>query len=400
METGFKPFSFTWAFCLLGMSMLWTAQKSFANVVNDGLLPNGDFEASPEATSLNGTVISGDTSLPSWKTKGMVEYIRAGQAQGPMVLVVPQGKHAARLGNDAQISQEIELEKGSVYSLTFSAARTCAQLESLNVSVPPAAGTLDLQTLYNSEGWDSYAWGFRADADKSEVVFLNPGLEDDPTCGPLIDAVAIKKTPQPDHSDENLVTNGDFEEGPYMFSKSSLGVLLPPNLDAATSPLPSWTVESSKAVRYVDSSHFDVPEGKRALQLLSGNEGSVSQTIKTVTGKSYTLRFLLGDGGDGCHKPLAVMAFAGDRSRAANYSSEISDSYQEFNLTFTAKSESTRIVFYSLYYNTRTVDNSSLCGPVIDDVKVIDSEEVSEGSAVRLSGSLVFSALLITFVFV
>lgn len=166
-----------------------------------GLLPNGDFEASPDPTSLNGTVIAGDF-LPSWRIQGMVEYIRSGQAQGPMVLVVPQGKHAIRLGNNAQISQEIELDRGSIYSLTFSAARTCAQLESLNVSVPPAvAESIDLQTLYNSEGWDAYAWGFKAYADKTKVVFMNAGLEEDPTCGPLIDAVAIKKIGVPDQSD-------------------------------------------------------------------------------------------------------------------------------------------------------------------------------------------------------
>lgn len=168
-----------------------------------------------------------------------------------------------------------------------------------------------------------------------------------------------------------------------MFPNSSLGVLLPPNLNLPTSPLPSWTFESTKAVRYIDYKHFNVPEGKRAIQLLSGKEGSISQSIKTQTGKSYSLEFLLGDGGDDCYEPLAVAAFAGDQSMVANYTSTISDSYQSFNLTFRANAENARIVFYSVYYNTRRVDNSSLCGPVIDQVKVRDTNLAEVNTAYK-----------------
>lgn len=117
----------------------------------------------------------------------------SGQKQGGMILIVPEGRHAVRLGNDAHISQGVKLEKGEIYSITFSASRTCAQLESLNVSVPPATQTIDLQTLYSVQGWDTYAWAFQADQEDANVVFTNPGMEDDPTCGPIIDDIAIKK---------------------------------------------------------------------------------------------------------------------------------------------------------------------------------------------------------------
>ncbi|XP_057823780.2 protein DUF642 L-GALACTONO-1,4-LACTONE-RESPONSIVE GENE 1 isoform X2 [Cryptomeria japonica] len=315
-----------------------------------------------------------------------------------MVLVVPQGKHAARLGNNAEISQGIELDRGSIYSLTFSAARTCGQLETLNISVSPAAAaSIDLQTLYNSEGWDAYAWGFIAITDRSELSFLNPELEQDSTCGPLIDNVAIKKISLPDQSDDNLVINGDFEEGPFMFPNSSVGVLLPPNLDYETSPLPGWIVESSKAVRYIDSNHFSVPEGKRAIQLLSGNQGSISQIIKTATSKTYRLIFSLGDAGDECHPPLAVVAFAGDQSQVANYSSVMSDPFHVFNLSFMANSENTKISFHSLYYNTK--DNSSLCGPVIDQIKVTDLAELSRGYVFQFPLRLAYGANLLVLAF-
>ncbi|CAH2034423.1 unnamed protein product [Thlaspi arvense] len=73
--------------------------------------------------------------------------------------------------------------------------RSCAQLESINVSVDEilASRNVDLQTLYSVQGWDPYAWAFEAEEDHVRLIFKNPGMEDDPTCGPIIDDIAIKK---------------------------------------------------------------------------------------------------------------------------------------------------------------------------------------------------------------
>ncbi|KAI3456016.1 hypothetical protein Pfo_012679 [Paulownia fortunei] len=300
-----------------------------------------------------------EDAIPSWKTNGTVELVESGQKQGGMILIVPQGAHAVRLGNDAEISQEVQVEKGSLYSVTFSAARTCAQLESLNVSVHPASQTIDLQTLYNVQGWDSYAWAFQAQEE-----------DDDPTCGPIIDDIAIKKLFVPDKPKDNPVVNGDFEEGPWMFRNESLGVLVPTNLDEETSSLPGWIVESNRAVRYIDSYHFSVPGGKRAIELLSGKEGIISQMID----------IFIGHAGDACKQPLAVMAFAGDQAQNIHYTPNSNSTFQTANLNFTAKAERTRVAFYSVYYNTRTDDMSSLCGPVVDDVRV----ELSGSTRIRL----------------
>ena len=92
----------------------------------------------------------------------------------------------------------VQVEKGSEYAITFSAARTCAQLESLNVSAGGVSQTVDLQTLYNIEGWDAYALAFQALDEQANLEFRNPGMEDDPTCGPILDNVAIKKLFAPD----------------------------------------------------------------------------------------------------------------------------------------------------------------------------------------------------------
>ncbi|XP_025013207.2 uncharacterized protein LOC8264118 [Ricinus communis] len=351
-------------------SIILFALFASATLGEDGLVTNGGFETPPSNGFPSEAIADGPSEIPSWKLNGTVELVSSGQKQGGMILIVPGGKHAVRLGNDAEISQELTVEKGSIYSITFSAARTCAQLESLNVSVPPASQTIDLQTVYNVQGWDPYAWAFEAEEDKVNLVFRNPGMEDDPTCGPIIDDIAIKKLFAPDKPKDNAVMNGDLEEGPWMFRNVSLGILLPTNLDEETTPLPGWIVESNRAVRYIDSYHFSVPEGKRAIELLSGKEGIISQMVETTPNKAYTLSFALGHADDKCKPPLAVMVFAGDQAQNVHYTPDSNSTFQIADLNFTAKAERTRIAFYSVYYNTRTDDMSSLCGPVVDGVRV------------------------------
>ncbi|KAK2996654.1 hypothetical protein RJ639_025115 [Escallonia herrerae] len=380
---------------------LFLMAHSAAVLAEDGLLLNGDFETAPSGGFPSvGSGSDPTATIPSWKSNGTVELVESGQKQGGMILIVPQGAHAVRLGNDAEVSQQVKVEKGTLYSISFSAARTCAQLESLNVSVLPASQTIDLQTLYSVQGWDTYAWAFQAEADDARVVFRNPGWRMTPRAGPLSMTLPSRSSSlliRPKNIDEhptllghqnfvfrdlallinsiiicidNAVLNGDFEEGPWMFRNASLGVLLPTNLDEGTSSLPGWIVESNRAVRYIDSYHFSIPQGKRAIELLSGKEGIISQMVETTPNKPYKLTFALGHAGDSCKQPLAVMAFAGDQAQNIHYIANANATFQTANLNFTAKAEKTRVAFYSVYYNTRSDDMSSLCGPVVDDVRV------------------------------
>ncbi|CAM9003721.1 unnamed protein product [Rhodiola kirilowii] len=136
------------SFMVLFMSLLALV------VADDGLLLNGDFETPPQNGFSTENARTELTEIPNWSSKGTVELIESSQTQGAMILVILGGTHAVRLGNDAEISQDLKLEKGSIYSVTFSSARTCAQLESLNVSVSGASQTIDLQTVYNVYGWE------------------------------------------------------------------------------------------------------------------------------------------------------------------------------------------------------------------------------------------------------
>lgn len=341
-----------------------------------GLLPNGNFEYGPKPSQLKGTVVTAHDAIPNWETSGYVEYIKSGQMQGDMLLVVPEGGFAVRLGNKASIKQKIKVTKGSFYSVTFSAARTCAQEETLNISVNPNLekndwGILPVQTMYSSTGWDAYAWAFNADADEIELTIHHPGVEEDPACGPLIDSVALKVLQPPKRTGANLLKNGNFEEGPYMFPNTSWGVLIPPHIEDDHSPLPGWIIESLKAVKYIDSKHYAVPEGSRAIELVAGKESALAQVVFTKPGRRYALTFSVGDGNNGCEGSLVIEAFAGKETVKVPYESKGKGGFKRAKLLFTALSPRTRVMFLSTFYTTSSDHSGSLCGPVIDDVKLL-----------------------------
>ena len=158
-----------------------------------GLLPNGNFEHTPLKSNMKGRQIIGRNSLPQWKISGHVELVSGGPQPGGFYFPVPRGVHAVRLGSLASISQDVRVKRGLVYSLTFGATRSCAQDENIKVSVPGQANELPIQTVFSSDGGDTYAWAFRAMSDVVKVTFHNPGVQEDRTCGPLVDVVAIKE---------------------------------------------------------------------------------------------------------------------------------------------------------------------------------------------------------------
>ncbi|KAJ9555312.1 hypothetical protein OSB04_009926, partial [Centaurea solstitialis] len=351
--------------------LLLCATTYTAVAITDGLLSNGNFELGPKPEDMKGTEVLKHDAIPGWKIFGFVEYIKSGQKQGDMLLVVPEGAFAVRLGNEATIEQKINVTKGMYYSITFSAARTCAQEEKLNVSVAPDFGVLPMQTLYSSSGWDSYAWAFQAEYSTVTILLHNPGVEEDPACGPLIDSIAIKALYPPKPSKDNILKNGGFEEGPYIFPNTSWGVLVPPNIEDDHSPLPAWMVESLKAVKYIDVDHFSVPQGRRAVELVAGKESAIAQVARTIVGKTYQLFFAVGDANNACEGSMIVEAFANKETLKVPYQSKGKGGFKRAVLKFVATSTRTRIMFYSTFYTMRSDDFSSLCGPVIDDVKLL-----------------------------
>ncbi|AES58962.2 putative Galactose-binding domain-containing protein [Medicago truncatula] len=356
----------------LFLSLLLCSTFHVSQSLIDGLVANGNFELGPKPTELKGTVVTGGkNSIPEWEISGLVEYIKSGQKQGDMLLVVPEGAYAVRLGNEASIKQRIKVIKGMYYSITFMVARTCAQEERINISVAPDFGVIPIQTLYTSSGWDPIAYGFKAEYDVVEMVIHNPGVEEDPACGPLIDSVALRTLYPPKASNKNILKNGGFEEGPYIFPNTSYGVIIPPNIEDDHSPLPGWMVESLKAVKYLDSAHFSVPQGTRAVELVAGKESAIAQVARTIPGKTYVLSFSVGDASNSCEGSMIVEAFAGKDTIKVPYTSKGKGGFKRAALKFVAVGTRTRVMFLSTFYSMRSDDLSSLCGPVIDDVKLL-----------------------------
>ncbi|KAL6894297.1 hypothetical protein ACP4OV_008395 [Aristida adscensionis] len=338
----------------------------------EGLLINGNFEAAPRR--LNKTLIVGRHSLPGWTLRGHVEYVSGGPQPGGMFFAVPRGVHALRLGGRAAASQNVTVRPGALYALTFAATRTCAQDEALRVAVSPslsAPADVPVRTLYSGDTADTWAWGFRASSAAAQLTFSNPGVQEDPACGPLLDAVAIKELPTPYPSKDNLIKNDGFEIGPQVFRNSTVGVLLPPKQKDATSPLPGWIIESLKAVRFIDAAHFSVPAGQYAVELVAGRESAIAQVIRTAPGRAYNLSFAVGDARNGCHGSMLVEAFAGNVTQKVPFESAGKGGFRAASFRFVAAGVRTRLTFYSSYYHTKASDGVSLCGPVLDQVRVV-----------------------------
>jgi len=130
-------------------------------------------------------------------------------------------------------------------------------------------------------------------------------------------------------------------------------------------------IESLKAVKYIDSDHFSVPAGKRAIELVAGKESAISQVARTILGKTYALAFAVGDASNACAGSMVVEAFAGRATIKVPYESQGKGGFKRAVLRFVAAGNRTRVVFYSTFYHTRSDDFSSLCGPVIDDIRLL-----------------------------
>lgn len=356
--------------CLVFFSIVCSSASATLPPYLDGLLPNGDFEKGPKASNLKKTVIKGKHSLPDWEIKGLVEYVSGGPQPGGFFLAVPRGVHAVKIGNEASISQNVRVRPGFIYSLTFGATRTCAQDEVLRVSIPGQSADLPIQTLYSTDGGDTYAWAFNATTEVVNVTFHNPGIQEDRTCGPLLDAIAIKQMPPLKLTRGSLAKNGGYETGPHVFKNFSTGVLLLPKQQDLISPLPGWIIESLKPVKYIDSKHFSVPSGLAAIELIGGRESAIAQIIRTVPNKSYNLTFTIGDAKNGCHGSMTVEAFAAKETVKVPHASQGKGEFKAASLKFKALSARTRITFYSAYYHTKLHDFGHMCGPVLDDVRV------------------------------
>ncbi|KAF3553989.1 hypothetical protein F2Q69_00010463 [Brassica cretica] len=239
----------------------------------DGLLSNGLFEKTSLTSEMKGRQIIGTDNLSDWQISGYVELINSDEPPpGGFNFSLAFGSNAVRLGNSGLISQEVSVKRGLVYSLTFGATRSCAQNMNIKVSVSGLSDNIPIQTMFSSDGGDSYAW-------------------------------LSGQCPM-------WVKNGRFDIGPYVFAKYSTGVLIPSNSqEDSISPFREWFVESPKSVKYIANSSFELSTTLLAVELMGGRESAISQVINTEAGGEYFLRFWVGDAHNDCHGSMMVKAF-------------------------------------------------------------------------------------------
>ncbi|KAI9078487.1 hypothetical protein K1719_039583 [Acacia pycnantha] len=173
----------------------------------------------------------------------------------------------------------------------------------------------------------SIAWGFKASSDIAKYTFHSPRVQEDTSCGPLLDTIAIREFYPPIPTRGNLVKISGFEEGPFPIFNSTSGVLLPPKQQDFLSPLPAWIIESLKAV-----------------ELVAGREISIAQVLRTIPNKVYNLTFAVGD---------FNVPFVANDTLKVPYKSVGKGGFQIASFRSKATEPRTRMTFYSSFYHTR-----------------------------------------------
>jgi hypothetical protein len=93
--------------------------------------------------------------------------------------------------------------------------------------------------------------------------------------------------------------------------------------------------------------------------------------IRTVPNRAYNLSFVVADARNGCHGSMLVVAFAGNVTQKLPFESTGKGGAKAASFRFVASSLRSRLTFYSSYYHTKASDGVSLCGPVLDQVKLV-----------------------------
>lgn len=235
------------------------------------LITNGDFETSPYApsTTITGWTVSGT---------GAVHEIEEGST-------TPTHSLALNVGGDSQgtiVSQSFATAIGEVYRVDFDAGifgqPTGGPLQ-LNVQItgsgsllnqtvtPPVALTFTPAAVV----FGHYYFSFTANSATTTIQFTDIGLGN-ADADTVVDTVSV----QPE---ENLLTNGNFETGPF---------------DTA-STVSGWTVSGNGAI--VDRSAQGNAGGSHAAAFSAGGDfqGDIlSQSFATVVGQTYVLDFYSG----------------------------------------------------------------------------------------------------------
>lgn len=125
-----------------------------------------------------------------------------------------------------------------------------------------------------------------------------------------------------------------------------------------------WSIIGT--VKYIDSKHYSIPNGKAAIELVSGAPSGILTIIVLSKGAKYILEFMMGDANDSCVADIVVYAQVGMTIKNVTIWSKGTGSAHKYSIPFTADLSMTAISF-TMFNEIQTSDNV-LCGPVIDYV--------------------------------
>ncbi|KAH6823775.1 Emb:.1 protein [Perilla frutescens var. hirtella] len=371
------------------ISCIWLA------IASADILQNPDFELPPSnwnASSAAFFPLNAASSIPGWTFDGTGQYVTAGDE-----LSLPRNGHAILLGEDGKINQTFVANGEEMqYLLTFSLGRraqSCTANASLVVSAPDSSAQFSLTHKYGKEAWEVYGHqlGIWGGGESVNLVIESQDIDADSnsTCWPVVDAVLLSTIGSLKQGDDNLLLNGGFELGPAFPDFSNEGVLLDSEPSLTESALQQWTVMGT--VKYIDAKNFFVPEGKAAVEIVSGVSAGVQTAKQLNQGSNYNMEFMLGDANDSCSGDFIVGVAAGSSVQNFSIHSNGTGSAKKYSITFTgAGSSSTSISFQS--YTSRQREDGVFCGPVIDGIVL----KVSSGHRSYMHFTFLNTLLLVT----
>ncbi|XP_057494149.1 protein DUF642 L-GALACTONO-1,4-LACTONE-RESPONSIVE GENE 2-like [Actinidia eriantha] len=367
------------------------------------ILQNPYFESPPTNITSNSSsallLLTDANTIPGWSFSGTVRYVTSGHN-----ISLSGNGHAVQLGPSGKINQTFRANGNYMgYLLTFTLAPSNEECFNnsiaVNVSAPGRSKVFSLERRYGKEMWQSHAcylgsWDDVREPINLEIQRASFDKDSNLTCDPIVDTFLITRISAPRVYSDSMLVNYGFEFGPAFLSKSSEGILLDEELDAQTSPLQQWSVIGT--VKYIDSKHYSVPEGKAAVELVSGAPSGI-RTIETLSKDStYKLEFMVGDANDSCVGDFIVYAQVGTSIQNFTMRSNGTGSARKHSMTFKAESSLTPISFVS--FNESQTSDHVFCGPVIDNVILFSSYALQQREQLGTSFSTLVVAVVILWI--
>lgn len=176
----------------------------------------------------------------------------------------------------------------------------------------------------------------------------------------LTSILASAPAPQPR---PNLLKNSSFEEGPNVGNYQAFA--------QGNKDIPGWVVTRG-GIDVVDS-YWQASQGKRTIDLHgSPGLGGIQQTFATKPGRTYKVTFSLAANPDGSFpkKSMAVAAAGKSMEFSCDATGKTRDNmgWQKKSWKFVAADKETTLELFT------TSQNDESCGPVIDDVQVMEDD--------------------------